>query len=88
MTGQSHSAVTYHDRHRVRVVVEPAVELDHVAVHHAVFPGVLLELVALGFRGQPPAQKQVPHVHHVAVFRDLLDRVPAVQQAPSIAWHD
>jgi hypothetical protein len=69
----------------VRVVLEPVEEPDEVLVDHAVAPRVALKHDALRARGQRPAQQQVPAIHHVAVLRELLDGVAAVQQTPVLA---
>ena len=75
----------HHDGHRVRVVLEPVEEPDEVLVDHAVSPRLALKHSSLRPGGQRPAQQQVPAIHHVAVLRELLNGVAAVQQASVLA---
>ena len=74
-----------HYRHRVRVAPEPLVQARQLLVHHGVMGDDVDELLFLLAIGQLAVLQQVAHLEKVAVLRQLLDRVAAVQEHAGIA---
>jgi hypothetical protein len=72
-------------RHRVRVAPEPAQEELHLLVHHRVPRHRAHEFRLLRRRGQFPLEQQVAGLEEVAMGRQLLDRIAAVQQHALVA---
>ncbi len=69
-----------HHRHGMRVVVEAVEEAQQRLVEHGVVTDVAGELLELLRRGELSEQQQVGDLHEGALFRELLDRVAAIQQ--------
>jgi hypothetical protein len=69
----------------MRVVAEPLEELLDVLVQHRVLRDVGGPLVELRRGRQLTKQQEVGRLEKVAVFRQLLDRIPAVHQDAAIA---
>ena len=74
-----------HHRHRVRVAPEPLVQPRQLLVHHRVMRDDADEFVLLLAVGQLAVKQQIAHLEEVAVLRELLDRVAAIQQHAGIA---
>jgi hypothetical protein len=75
-----------HHRHRVRVAAEALVELHQLLMHHGVvLDRGRLELALLGLGRQFAVLQQVGDFEEVAVLRQLLDRVAAIQQLALVA---
>jgi hypothetical protein len=74
-----------HHRHRVRVAAEAAQEELHLLVDHRVVGHARDEVDLLLALGSSPLQQQVAGLEEVAVRRELLDRVAAVQQLALVA---
>ena len=74
-----------HDGHRVRIAPEAAQEKLHLLVDHGVVGHAFGE-VGLGCCiGQVAVQQQVAGLHEIALGRQLLDRIPAVEQFTFVA---
>jgi hypothetical protein len=74
-----------HHRHGVRIAPEPAVQPYELLVHHGVVHDDVDELVLLLAVGQLPVQQQVADLEEIAVRRELLDRVAAIEQHALVA---
>ena len=74
-----------HDRHRVRIAAEAAHEELHLLVDHRVVGHALDEIRLLLRVRQLAVQQQVAGLEVVALRRQLLDRVAAVQQLALVA---
>ncbi len=74
-----------HHRHRVRVAAEPGVEPRELFVHHGVMGDDIDEPLLLLLVRQLAVQQQVAHLEKVAVHRELLDRIAAVEQHARVA---
>jgi hypothetical protein len=74
-----------HHGHRVRVAPEPLVEARQLLVHHGVVRHRAHEFGLLPGVRQLAVQQQVAGLEEVAVLRELLDRVAAVQQHAGVA---
>ena len=76
---------TRHHRHRVRVAAEAAHEELHLLVDHRV-PGHAADEIDLLRRvRQLAVEQQVADLHEVALHRELLDRVAAVEELALVA---
>jgi hypothetical protein len=75
----------HHDRHGMRVAAEPLIEPLQLLVDHRVAGDVVLELLLLRRRGKLSEQQEVADLHEVAVLRQVLDAVAAVEQHALVA---
>jgi hypothetical protein len=78
--GRERAHHAHHHRHRVRVAAEALVEARELLVHHRVPRDGPHELVLLVLRRQLAVQQQVADLEEVAVGRELLDGVAAIEQ--------
>ena len=74
-----------HDGHGMRVAPEAAQEELHLLVDHRVVRHQLVEGLFLGGAGQLAIQEQIAGFEKVALRRQLLDRIAAVQQLALVA---
>ena len=83
--GRQRAHHAHQHRHRVRVAAEALEEPGHLLVHHGVAldRGVEVGLL-LGVR-QLAAQQQEADIEEIAVHRELLDRIAAIQQHALVA---
>ena len=64
----------------MRVTAEAAEEVHHLLVQHGVVRHAGFEIFQFRGRRQFPVEQQVAHFQEVRIFRQLVDRVAAVQQ--------
>ncbi len=69
-----------HDRHGVRIAAETLVELAQLVMQHGVPRDRVGEIVELGLLRQFAVEQQVGDFHERRIFRQLADRIAAVQQ--------
>jgi hypothetical protein len=74
-----------HDRHRVRVAAEALVELHQLLMHHGVVLDRAFEFGLLRGARQFAVLQQPGDFKEVALFRQLLDRIAAIQQFALVA---
>ena len=77
-----------HDGHRVRVTAETAQEKLHLLVDHGVVLDVFGKGRFGGLAGQVAVEQQVAGLHVIALGRQLLNRVAAVQQFALVAVNE
>ena len=75
----------YQHRHRVRVAAEALEEARHLLVNHGVAVDGGHELLLLLDIRELAVQQQVADLEKVALHRELLDRIAAVQQHALVA---
>ena len=74
-----------HDRHRVRVTAEAAIEGRQLLMHHSVAADRVGEVVELLLLRKLAVQQQVRDFHEARIFGQLVDRVTAMQQDALLA---
>mmetsp|Transcript_13003 Transcript_13003/g.23134 ORF Transcript_13003/g.23134 Transcript_13003/m.23134 type:complete len:238 (+) Transcript_13003:463-1176(+) len=75
----------HHDGHRVRVASEAGVKLDQRLVHHPTRARFGLKLRTLRPRRKLAVKQQQTAVDHIALRRELLDGIPAVEEQSFVA---
>jgi hypothetical protein len=83
--GRHRADQTREHRHRVRVTAKAPQKKLHLLVDHGVTDHELVELIALRFGGQLAIEQQIAGIEIVALNRQLLDRVAAVEQFTLVA---
>ena len=69
-----------HDRHRVRIATEAAVEGRELFVQHRVAADRVAERVEIFLRRQFAVEEQIAYFHETRMLGELADRVTAVEQ--------
>ena len=69
-----------HDRHRMRVTAEAAIELRQLLMDHRVAGDVVGEFGIFGRVGQIAVEQKVRHFEKVGFFGQLVDRIAAIEQ--------
>ena len=83
--GRQRAHHAHHHRHRMRIAPETLVQARQLLVHHRVMGHHADEIGLLLRVRQFAVQQQVAHLEEIAVLRQLLDRVAAVQQHALVA---
>ncbi len=74
-----------HHRHGMRVAPETAEEGRELLMHHGVHGDVALELLLLLGGRQLALGEEVGDLHEIAVLRQVLDRIAAIEQLADVA---
>jgi hypothetical protein len=74
-----------HHRHRVGIAAEAGIEACHLLVEHRVKRHAIVEIVLLRLGRQLAIEQQVAGLEEIAVLRQLLDRVAAIEQDTFVA---
>ena len=74
-----------HHRHRMGVAAEALEEAAHLLVHHGVMDHAVDEVGLLGCGRQFAVQQEIAGLEKVAVFRQIVDRIAAIEQDAFVA---
>jgi len=74
-----------HDRHRVRIAPEAAIEGRQLLVQHRVAADRVGKFVELSLRGKLAVQQQIADFHEVRLFGQLADGISAMEQHALVA---
>ena len=74
-----------HDRHRMRITTEATQEELHLLVHHRVVRHVVHKLILLFDVWQVAVKQQITGFEVVAVGRNLLDGITAIEELALVA---
>ena len=74
-----------HDRHRMGVAPEAGKEPAHLLMDHRVIGDAMVEIGLLRGCRQLAVEKQVAGLEEVAVLRELLDRIAAIEENALVA---